>query len=146
MLNCDTTCDQDYSIDPKFIPQNFDISRIWNPCLDDCRKEPCKDVRTATFSFAGPKTIRSLCDSALKCNVIDDGTFDKNNQFKKSFAIYKVSTTVGCDRVVNAVWRDPSHSTTINCPGDYYVKYTWDNCFENEPKFELSDVCCDPCN
>ena len=146
MLNCENNCNIDYSINPKFIPKNFNTDNVWKSCMDDCREQPCKDVREGRYEFTGPKSIRSLCDVAIKCGVLDDGTFDKNSQFKKSFAVYEVSTTQGCDRVVNAVWRDPNHLTTINCAGDYYVKYTWDNCFENEPKFEVRDVCCNPCD
>ncbi|MDB4461451.1 hypothetical protein N9043_00725 [bacterium] len=144
-LNCDNTCDQDVTIDDRFFPKNGDVSNIHRACVEDCRPPPCDDIQEGMYEFSGPKTIRSLCDVALKCGVLDDGTFERHSPFKHSYPIYRVSSEEGCDKIVGAIWRDSDHEYTIKCAGDYYIKYTWDNCFETEPKFEEIDVCCDPC-
>ncbi len=145
MLNCNNSCDNDHSIDPKFIPDNFDVKNIFNSCLKTCAPKPCKDIREGIYPFTGPKTIRSLCDANNKCNLIDDGSIEKRSPFKHSFPIYRESSIEGCDKIVGAIWRDSNHEYTIKCEGKYYIKYTWDNCLETEPKFEEINVCCDPC-
>lgn len=145
MLNCNNSCDKDHSIDQKFIPDNFDIKNIFNPCLIKCTPKPCKDIQEGMYTFVGPKTIRSLCDANNKCTLIDDGYVEKRSPFKHSFPIYRKSSIEGCDKIVGAIWRDSTHEYTIKCEGDYYIKYTWDNCLETEPKFEEINVCCDPC-
>ena len=145
MLNCNNSCDNDHSIDPKFIPDNFDVKNVFNHCLKTCAPKPCKDIREGIYLFTGPKTIRSLCDANNKCNLIDDGSIEKRSPFKHSFPIYRESSIEGCDKIVGAIWRDSNHEYTIKCEGKYYIKYTWDNCLETEPKFEEINVCCDPC-
>lgn len=145
MLNCNNSCDKDHSIDQKFIPDNFDIKNIFNPCLIKCTPKLCKDIQEGMYTFVGPKTIRSLCDANNKCTLIDDGYVEKRSPFKHSFPIYRKSSIEGCDKIVGAIWRDSTHEYTIKCEGDYYIKYTWDNCLETEPKFEEINVCCDHC-
>lgn len=145
---CDPSCDKDNGYDPRFTPLNMDVTNLFHPCPQDCRLPPCKDIKEGMFEFSGPKRIRNLCCDAMKCGVIDDGSFNKNDYVKKSFPIYRVSAEEGCDEIVGAVWRECSgnrSSFTVECAGDYYVKYTWDDCVEVEPKFEEIDVCCDPC-
>ena len=145
MLNCNNSFDNDHSIDPKFIPDNFDVKNIFNPCLKTCAPKPCKDIREGIYPFTGPKTIRSLCDANNKCNLIDDGSIEKRSPFKHSFPIYRERSFEGCDKILGAIWRDSNHEYTRKCEGKYYIKYTWDNCLETEPKFEEINVCCDPC-
>ena len=146
--SCNPSCDKDNGYDPRFSPLNMDVTNIFHPCPEDCRKPPCKDIQEGVFEFTGPMRVRNLCCEGLKCGVIDDNTFNKNDYIKKSFPIYRVSAEAGCDEIVGAVWRECSgnkSSFTVECAGDYYVKFTWDNCWEVEPKFEAIPVCCDPC-
>lgn len=150
---CETDCNTDHSIDPNTLPANFDINKIFEPpCMNDCRKPACKDIQEGFYEFSGPATVRSLCGSGLKCGVIDDGSFNKNDYIKHSFAIRKMKgdePNPATDRIVGAVWRETegtSSEFTVKCQGDYYVHYKWDNCFECEPLFEDETICCDPCS
>lgn len=146
---CDPSCDKDNSFADKFNPRFMDVKYIFHPCLEDCRtEENCRDISEGRLEFTGPMRIRNLCDSGLRCDVIDDNTYNKDDHIKKSFPIYRVSEEEGCDEIVGAIWRERSgnkSSFSVECNGEYYVKYTWNPCFETEPKFEQVAICCDPC-
>lgn len=145
MLNCKNECNQDHSVNKKYIPTNLNVKSIYNSCTQPCEDAPCHDIREGVFNFSGPKTVRSLCDSNNRCQPFDDGLIERNSPFKHSFPIYRKSTAAGCDKIVGAIWRNNQHEYTIKCEGNYYIKYTWNNCYETEPKFEEVDICCDPC-
>lgn len=107
-------------VDPKHIQPNDGHDYFKCGCVVDTTI--CSDVKEGEFKFDGPATVYGIC------------------HLTKSYLIVKMDDE--CEINWNSVWMNGR--TQLDCEGTFKVKYKWDACSEEEPKFGITHcTCCD---
>jgi hypothetical protein len=123
-LGCPATVDSKH-----YHPQN---NQMYAHGCPPCGTAKCEDIREGTFDFTGPAVLLGVCNIHKSYLVVRDVPGDCE---VRAGAIFPGSRTEH--------FPDDA-SMEFSLPGNYTVKYKWDNCCESEPQFDALPYPC-PC-